>query len=87
MNQARYQRVLDQITNHPETWDQTDWHSPCETKHCVAGWAQIMSGQPASIARARADANLWLDLTHKETEWLFDAERTMAELVDFTGFE
>lgn len=46
-----------------------------------------MSGQPASIARARADANLWLDLTHKETEWLFDAERTMDELVAFTGFE
>ncbi|HEY3493357.1 MAG TPA: pentapeptide repeat-containing protein [Polyangiaceae bacterium] len=32
-------KVLDQITAHPETWDQRAWHSKCGTRHCVAGWA------------------------------------------------
>lgn len=38
------QRILDQITTDPESWDQTQWHNPCGTKHCIAGWACKLSG-------------------------------------------
>jgi len=37
-------RILAQITTSPETWDQTQWHNPCGTKHCIAGWACVLSG-------------------------------------------
>jgi hypothetical protein len=36
--------ILAQVTHRPETWDQTTWHSPCGTKHCIAGWACVLSG-------------------------------------------
>ena len=38
------QRILDQLTAHPESWDQTTWHNSCGTTHCIAGWACELSG-------------------------------------------
>lgn len=40
------QRVYEQITNHPETHDQTEWiytEAECGTAACVAGWAIMLS--------------------------------------------
>ena len=37
-------RIVAQIAAHPETHDQTTWHSACGTKHCVAGFATHLSG-------------------------------------------
>lgn len=36
--------VHEQISIHPETHDQSNWHSSCGTTHCVAGWAVVKSG-------------------------------------------
>ena len=38
------QRILDQVMSNPESWDQTQWHNACGTKHCIAGWACQLSG-------------------------------------------
>lgn len=39
-------RVLRQIDDHPETWEQGDYavKGPCGTAFCVAGHAVVMSG-------------------------------------------
>jgi hypothetical protein len=34
--------VLCQITEHPETWNQQDWH--CGTAHCAGGWTVLLAG-------------------------------------------
>ena len=39
------EKILHQITTHPETWNQEDWHNACGTKHCIAGWTIALSGK------------------------------------------
>jgi hypothetical protein len=46
---ARAAAVLSQITEHPETWDQGEWHSSCQTRHCVAGWAVHQDGARGAL--------------------------------------
>lgn len=36
--------AINHILLHPETWDQSTWHSSCKTKHCIAGTCQILAG-------------------------------------------
>lgn len=43
--------VLEQITEHPETWVQDQWH--CETGHCCAGWAVVLAGEVGRAAENR----------------------------------
>lgn len=38
-NQELFQKIHDQITQHPGTHDQDSWESYCGTTRCVAGWA------------------------------------------------
>lgn len=80
MNTINYQKVLDQITQHPETWDQYTWH--CGTTHCFAGWAQILSGQPACETTVRRDARIYLDLNLTEANYLFSRHRTLTDLTN-----
>jgi hypothetical protein len=35
-------RILAQVEEHPETWNQETWH--CDSKHCIYGWATELSG-------------------------------------------
>lgn len=45
-------KILEQIEQHPESWDQTLWHNSCGTTHCIAGWAIVLSGsQGRSLER------------------------------------
>jgi uncharacterized protein YjbI with pentapeptide repeats len=44
-------RVLQQITEHPESWDQKVWH--CRTRHCIAGWAVVLAGEIGKAAEDR----------------------------------
>lgn len=34
--------VCNQIIQHPESWNQCEWH--CGTSHCVAGWIDVLAG-------------------------------------------
>jgi hypothetical protein len=73
--------VVDQITKHPETWDQTQWH--CGTSHCVAGWAQIMGGRKEDADTALDDARELIGLADFEANYLIYRERTIPEIVEF----
>ena len=81
MNKAHFKKVLDQITAHPETWKQSSWH--CGTQHCFAGWAQLLSGQPADENTVRRDARIYLDLSSDEATWLFEPETTIDNFTQF----
>lgn len=39
-------KIRDWITEHPESYNQDLWGSQteCGTKHCIAGWACVLSG-------------------------------------------
>ncbi len=37
-------RIVDQISEHPESWNQGTWHTSCGTCHCIAGFATHLSG-------------------------------------------
>ena len=50
-------RVAAQIAEHPETHDQTTWHSPCGTKHCVAGWTVILAGEAGKALEERFETS------------------------------
>lgn len=41
VNTAMFQKIYDQIAQHPETHDQADYEavSDCGTTRCIAGWA------------------------------------------------
>jgi hypothetical protein len=80
MNQQRLQAILDFIRQNPDRWDQTQWHSPCGSSHCLAGHAQLAAGLPADNYLARAEAKAYLGLEHEEAEWLFAGERTLSQL-------
>jgi len=77
MNTENFQRVLEKIEACPAEWDQGSWH--CGTKHCFAGWAQILSGKPANDATARVDAREWLGLTRYEADYFFSMVRTLED--------
>lgn len=76
MNKKNLARVMNQIIEHPETWDQSNWH--CGTSHCFAGWAQVMSGKNPSDLSASDDAREWLGLGYYDSKWLFAASTATA---------
>ena len=98
MNVKHYKKVLRQIKKHPETWNQTSWHS-CETKHCFAGWAEMFYLKTLSETKARKmlvkcvtndsgsrtsdHAILYLGLTTVQASYLFSMERTMEDFDNF----
>ena len=80
MNKENFAKVLQQIESHPETWEQTRWH--CGTKHCLAGWAQILSGKEPNDNTVRRDARAFLDLSMAEADYLFDSWCSVEEFRD-----
>jgi hypothetical protein len=80
-NIENLKRVIAHIEAHPETWRQDSGH--CGTTHCFAGHAQIMSGCKANDETARRDARVFLDLSLGDADYLFSANRTLA---DFHAF-
>ena len=79
LNRENLKLVLDHIKADPDTWDQTNWHSECGTKHCFAGWAQILSGKPLSLGTVRRDARIFLGLAKPEADYLFAGSRTLED--------
>jgi hypothetical protein len=77
MNLENFNKVLAVIEADPSKWNQGEWHSECGTKHCIAGWSQILAGRKANINTVRGDAREFLDLTSFEAEWLFNPRRTI----------
>lgn len=76
MNRERIKQVIDRIEANPKMLDQGIWH--CGTKHCFAGYAQILSGKYDAGAydvntseTIFEEARLWLDLTIIQAMILF----------------
>ena len=82
MNIERHNQIIAKIEADPESWNQKAWH--CETKHCYAGYAQILSGKGSNNILVRHDARLWLQISKKEANYLFSRERTLEDLKNFT---
>lgn len=66
--------AVNQILLHPETWDQSSWHSDCGTKHCFGGWCQILAGKKADNDTAEEDAAkaLGLDFENEDDSEIMD---------------
>lgn len=86
-NPLRGERLLkaaiNQILLHPETWDQKVWHSPCRTKHCLAGWCQILAGYPPDSRFASSDARTALGISSGEASYLFARYMTLEEMYHY----
>lgn len=50
--------VLAQIEQHPETYDQSEWHSSCDARHCAAGWCVRLAGEAAQAVEAYLGTSL-----------------------------
>lgn len=87
MRMDRYQQVLDQILNHPETWNQKSWHTECGTQHCIAGWAQILGGYDIKEGSPSADAKEWLEASEMVAIYLFKGCRRLEDFLLFNGEE
>ena len=75
--------VVNHILQHPETWNQGVYHSRCGTRHCVAGWAQIMGGRDANKDTAHEDAEGLLGLSQGQAAYLFSIFRSLREIRKF----
>lgn len=95
MNIKRYKQVLENIKEHPESWNQKIWH--CGTQHCFAGWAEMFENsefKPFSEVIALFEsyptdwnksqftiqvATKWLDLDFHQADWLFSPNRKIED--------
>lgn len=86
--------TINQITQHPETYDPEQFHSEDGTQHDFFGWAQILAGKaPAGLtweeyvdgeySLADDDGAEALGLTPAEMLWLGDRSRTIPELYSY----
>jgi hypothetical protein len=75
--------AINQILKHPETWYQGSWHSACGTKHCIAGWCQILSGHAQNELTTKEDAQKALEITSYEAANLFRPDCSLAEMYYF----
>lgn len=73
--------VMNQIIEHPETWDQKQWH--CGTSHCFFGHAQIMGGRKQNDINAFNDGKELLGLGNADADWLSRGHRTLPEIYQF----
>lgn len=85
MNRENFKIVLDKIESDPSCWKQSLWH--CGTKHCFAGWAQILSGNKPNEETVRRDATRFLDVLWVEASYLFNPRRTLEDFREFLKYE
>lgn len=85
MNFDLYERVLNQIKTHPETWNQIYYHRFCGTAHCFGGWAEILSGnvQSREDLNTKLVATRELGISHSEANYLFSVDRTFSDFEKF----
>ena len=56
---ALLRAAINQIIQNPKTWNQRSYH--CGTKHCVAGWCQILGGRTKKEIEATEQAHNGID--------------------------
>ena len=82
MDKENFRIVLNEITAHPDKWNQGFWH--CGTIRCFLGHAQIKAGKPENVNSVFADATAFLGLTRSEGVFCASPQRTLGELKWFS---
>jgi hypothetical protein len=92
---ALLRAAMNQIILHPEKWDQTTYH--CRTKHCLAGWCQILGGRSKEEIKAinqgehpeiedcHHDARDMLGIGDETASNLFYGENNLLDLMRMVG--
>ena len=84
MNISNYKKVLKQIKEHPETWDQNEFHSPDKDKHSFLGWTQILSGSGLLFWPVSGNHLIsFLEISWTDFDYLLNADRTLADFERF----
>ncbi|MDY6884051.1 MAG: hypothetical protein SWL02_09780 [Pseudomonadota bacterium] len=76
-------KVMNQIIQEPETWDQSEWHSECRTSHCFAGWCEVFMKKDRTHNRWLSgydNAVSGLGITTGLADYMFSPHRTKSEL-------
>lgn len=81
MRQDRLLEIVGRIYQNPSCWDQDVYHSWCGTRHCIAGHAQIDSGNVPNVTFTYVDAKAYLDLSLEQANFLCYSEFTIDELI------
>lgn len=63
------QKILDQITAHPETHDQGSWVDVCGTTYCIAGWAVALNALPGDNETLQAGRRAMARELNTVTDW------------------
>lgn len=85
---ALMRAIINKIITDPEHWNQGQYHSQCGTKHCFAGWGEVL-GLPKGVKleleskHTHNRTKRYLGLTKKEAEWLFVGYRNFNEIYQF----
>ncbi len=77
-------RILEKVEAEGCKLEMADWHT-CETTHCLAGWAVVLSGEAGKVLEAKSTTylagRLLLGLDAEEAEIFFeDGETAMTWL-------
>ena len=83
-NSELHNRIIQQIEDYPDTWNQFDWH--CGSAHCYGGWGQLISGISYNTADLYGVMTEKLGLTYSQAEYAFEPERTLEELKDLPDY-
>lgn len=93
MNIENFNKVIKQIIDHPETYNQRIYHSECGTSHCIAGWCDVLSGSyDIEEWEINEDYNSltvidraveFLEITYQQGIYLFAHQRTLKEVLNF----
>ena len=80
MNISNYKKVLQQIKEHPETWEQNKigWGP----KRCFLGWARYLCSEEFA-GHLFLTTEVFLGLNENEILWLHQAKRTLADFERF----
>ncbi len=67
------QAIYNQITEHPETHDQSMWEDRygCKTVRCIAGWAEYFHRGHVTLGGDSAFARQVLEISFRDAENLF----------------
>ncbi len=91
INTKLLRQIIEQIEANPKLWKQTSWHSTlsCGTSHCVAGWAEFISGDQIkcesfwdSEFHMKRGMEL-LGLDRMQAAYLFGGSRSLSQIKKF----
>ncbi len=69
--------AINQILDHPDEWDQTNWHS---TKHCFFGHCQILGDCEQDRLTCFKEVTELLGISTKDANWLSQPNRSLSDL-------